>query len=95
MKTANTETLAPPTAEKPAKAKIAYIDHLKILATVLVVLHHTFITYGAPGGWYFKQPSNLKAALFPIRMAMTIFKRMASTAVTMGCSWPRHATGTT
>jgi len=69
MKTANTETLAPPTAEKPAKAKIAYIDHLKILATVLVVLHHTFITYGAPGGWYFKQPSNLKAALFP----MTVF----------------------
>jgi surface polysaccharide O-acyltransferase-like enzyme len=33
------------------------------------VLHHTFITYGAPGGWYFKQPSNLKAALFP----MTVF----------------------
>jgi len=69
MKTANTEASISLTAEKPAKAKIAYIDHLKILATVLVVLHHTFITYGAPGGWYFKQPSNLMAAKFP----MTVF----------------------
>ena len=53
MKTANIEAIAQPKAEKPAKAKIAYIDHLKVLAIVLVVLHHTFITYGAPGGWYF------------------------------------------
>jgi len=66
MKTANTETLAPLTTEKPVKAKIAYIDHLKILATVLVVLHHTFITYGASGSWYYQQKSHLRAALFPM-----------------------------
>ena len=69
MKTVNTETAEPLTVEKPAKAKIAYIDHLKVLAITLVVLHHTFITYGAPGSWYFKQPSNLMAAKFP----MTVF----------------------
>ena len=69
MKTTNSETLASPAVEKPAWAKIAYIDHLKVLAIVLVVLHHTFITYGAPGSWYFKQPSSLMAAKFP----MTVF----------------------
>jgi len=69
MKTVNTAATATLTTEKPAKEKIAYIDHLKVLAIVLVVLHHTFITYGAPGGWYFKQPSNLMAAKFP----MTVF----------------------
>jgi surface polysaccharide O-acyltransferase-like enzyme len=69
MKTVNSETVTQISAEKPASAKIAYIDHLKVLAIVLVVLHHTFITYGAPGSWYFKQPSNLMAAKFP----MTVF----------------------
>jgi peptidoglycan/LPS O-acetylase OafA/YrhL len=69
MKTVNTETAAQPTVEKPQKAKIAYIDHLKVLAITLVVLHHTFITYGAPGSWYFRQPSNLLAAKF----LMTVF----------------------
>ncbi len=69
MKTVSTETFAPLTLDKPAPAKIAYIDHLKILATVLVVLHHTFITYGAPGSWYYQQKSNLMAARFP----MTVF----------------------
>ena len=36
---------------------------------MLVVLHHTFITYGAPGSWYYQQKSNLMAAKFP----MTVF----------------------
>lgn len=33
-----------------------YLDQIKIVLTVLVILHHAFITYGAPGGWYYKQP---------------------------------------
>jgi len=32
---------------------MAYLDNLRVLVTCLVVLHHTAITYGAPGGWYF------------------------------------------
>src|ERR1700759_4163350 len=64
-----TEALAPPIVEKPQKAKIAYIDHLKILATILVVLHHSFITYGAPGSWYYQQKTHLLGAQFP----MTVF----------------------
>lgn len=49
--------------------KIIYLDHIKVLLTVLVILHHTFITYGAPGGWYYKQPTTNELALIP----MTLF----------------------
>jgi glucan biosynthesis protein C len=43
-------------APKPAdKPRLWYLDHLKVLLTVLVVLHHAAITYGAPGGWYISE----------------------------------------
>ncbi|HEY2582089.1 MAG TPA: acyltransferase, partial [Mucilaginibacter sp.] len=58
-----------PTFGKIPVAKINYLDHLKVLLTILVVLHHAFITYGAPGGWYFQQKSTQMVALFP----MTVF----------------------
>lgn len=32
-----------------------YIDRIRVILTALVVLHHTAITYGAPGGWYYKE----------------------------------------
>ena len=54
--------------EKP-KQKIVFIDHLKVVLTVLVILHHTFITYGAPGGWYYSQKTTLMGAIIP----MTVF----------------------
>jgi len=49
--------------------KINYIDNLRVLLTVLVILHHTCITYGAPGGWYFYDKSSNETAL----IAMTWF----------------------
>lgn len=54
---------------KEAKDKIVYIDNLRVLLTILVVLHHTFISYGAPGGWYFTDPTTSKPAL----IIMTLF----------------------
>jgi len=57
------------TAPPPVKSKIQYIDNLRVLLTVLVILHHTAICYGAPGGWYYKQPTNNTGAL----IAMTLF----------------------
>lgn len=56
-------------SEKRPGGKIVYIDYLKVILIVLVVLHHAFITYGAPGSWYFQQKTTLLAALFP----MTVF----------------------
>jgi len=44
-----------PAANTPQK--IVYLDHVKVLMTVLVILHHTVITYGGPGGWYWRHPS--------------------------------------
>jgi peptidoglycan/LPS O-acetylase OafA/YrhL len=32
-----------------------YIDRLRSVMTVFVVLHHTAITYGAPGGWFYHE----------------------------------------
>ncbi|HWB26436.1 MAG TPA: acyltransferase [Chitinophagaceae bacterium] len=57
------------TTALPVKAKINYIDNLRVLLTVLVIMHHTFITYGAPGGWYFTDKSTNTGAL----VFMTLF----------------------
>src|ERR1700743_3189620 len=56
---------------EPAK-KINYIDHLKVVLTILVVLHHSFITYGAPGGWYYSQKTTHIGALIPMTMFVAI-----------------------
>jgi surface polysaccharide O-acyltransferase-like enzyme len=43
-------------------SKIVYFDNLKIILTILVVLHHVFITYGASGGWYFIEKTSFTSA---------------------------------
>ena len=55
-----------------APKKIFYIDHLKVVLTVLVVFHHTFITYGAPGGWYYNQKTTHLSAIIPMTMFVAI-----------------------
>jgi peptidoglycan/LPS O-acetylase OafA/YrhL len=42
-----------------------YIDRLRSVMTVMVILHHTAITYGAPGGWFWYElhPSGSPASL--------------------------------
>jgi peptidoglycan/LPS O-acetylase OafA/YrhL len=34
------------------------IDHLRIVLTALVILHHTAIVYGGAGGWYWRQEAD-------------------------------------
>jgi fucose 4-O-acetylase-like acetyltransferase len=31
------------------------IDRIRVVLTALVIFHHTAITYGAPGGWYYNE----------------------------------------
>ena len=38
--------------ERRGHVRELYIDRLRSVMTALVILHHTAITYGAPGGWY-------------------------------------------
>lgn len=47
-------TSEPPSLGQPRPREL-YIDRLRSVMTVFVVLHHTAITYGAPGGWYYNE----------------------------------------
>jgi peptidoglycan/LPS O-acetylase OafA/YrhL len=47
-----------------------YIDRLRSVMTVLVILHHTAITYGAPGGWFWTE---LKPSATPASLVLTLF----------------------
>lgn len=65
-------TNSPQPALIQPKAKINYIDHLKVVLTMLVILHHTFIAYGAPGGWYYTQKTNLTGAIVPMTVLVAV-----------------------
>ena len=47
-----------------------YIDRLRSVMTALVILHHTAITYGAPGGWFWTE---LKPSGTPTGILLTLF----------------------
>lgn len=42
--------------EAKSSTRLLFIDNVRIFLTFLVVMHHTLITYGGSGGWYFKDP---------------------------------------
>ena len=63
----------PPSAHiKDPNYRVNYIDRLKVLMIVLVILHHTCITYGAPGGWYYFQKTTSAAAQIPMTLFVAI-----------------------
>jgi hypothetical protein len=41
------------TTEKPKKTRLFFVDNLRILLIIMLVLHHLAITYGHSGGWYY------------------------------------------
>jgi len=53
-----------------ARARMDYLDALRIFLTALVVYHHQAIAFGAPGGWYYivAKPADL-----PSIVLMTMF----------------------
>lgn len=53
-------------------SKLVYIDNIKILLTILVVLHHTFIAYNSSDGWYYTEQTSLLAARIPMTMFVSI-----------------------
>jgi surface polysaccharide O-acyltransferase-like enzyme len=52
--------------------KLFYIDNIKTILTILVILHHTVITYGGSGGWYWTQKTTCFGALVPMTMFVSI-----------------------
>jgi hypothetical protein len=65
-------TLAPEPTIITSSGKIGYIDHLKVILTVLVILHHVFITYGAPGGWYYFQKTSNEIIKIPLTLFVAV-----------------------
>jgi peptidoglycan/LPS O-acetylase OafA/YrhL len=55
-----TGTLEAETSEtdsRPCLSRLFYLDHLRVLLTVLVVLHHVAVTYGNIPIWYYTEPA--------------------------------------
>ncbi len=42
----------------PPTSRTAFLDRLRSILTILVILHHTAIMYGAEGGWYLRYPAD-------------------------------------
>lgn len=54
------------------KDRLLFIDNLRILLIILVVLVHLAITYGAPGSWYYieGQPDMISTIIFSLFVAI-------------------------
>lgn len=37
------------------KKRILFLDNIRITLTAIVIIHHILVSYGAPGGWYYKE----------------------------------------
>lgn len=62
----------------PQKPRTEFIDHLRVLLTILVVFHHAAITYGAPGGWYYREvPVNGAGTVSSILLTMFVSTNQA------------------
>jgi len=48
-------TSAPSNNTRTAQPRDLYIDRLRTIMTAFVILHHTAITYGASGSWYYNE----------------------------------------
>jgi peptidoglycan/LPS O-acetylase OafA/YrhL len=66
MPQAAIEASAPP----QTTSRDLYIDRLRSVMTALVLLHHTAITYGASGGWFWNE---LKPSSAPSSLLLTLF----------------------
>jgi hypothetical protein len=42
-----------------SKPRLLYIDNLRILLTILVIMHHLAIGYGGPGDWPYREPGEM------------------------------------
>ncbi|WP_316739129.1 acyltransferase family protein [Pedobacter aquatilis] len=60
-------------ASQSAKSdKLNYVSNIRVLLTVLVVLHHIFIAYSTSNGWYFTQKTNHVVTLLPMKLFVSL-----------------------
>ena len=41
-----------------SKARLGYIDQIRVLTIVLVIMVHAGVTYGSIGGWFYVEPGS-------------------------------------
>ena len=60
------------TTGKPKKTRLFFVDNLRILLIILLVLHHLAITYGHSGMWYYLEgrPDDLTVLVFTLFTAV-------------------------
>ena len=58
--------------EEKKPTRMFFLDNLKILLTILVIMHHTMMIYGVLGDWYFKDPNTdeVSSTIFIILSAL-------------------------
>ncbi|MEJ2668250.1 MAG: acyltransferase family protein [Deinococcales bacterium] len=59
-----------PRTQAARAARLYYLDYLRAGVVALVFLHHTAITYGASGSWYFYDAAGVSG---PIKGLLTVF----------------------
>jgi surface polysaccharide O-acyltransferase-like enzyme len=64
--------IKPLSATQQKSGKLSYINNIKIFLTLLVILHHACITYGASGGWYYKEATSRVEALIPMTLFVSV-----------------------
>ena len=52
--------------------RLSYIDSLKVLLTILVVVVHSAVTYGSEGGWYYEEATNALPAIIPLTLISAV-----------------------
>lgn len=51
-------------ASTQSSSRLLYVDNLRVFLTILVVVHHLAITYGASGSWFYSErPSTMLAEI--------------------------------
>ena len=53
----NPQPSAPPTVTSTGRLRLYFVDYLRAALVCLVILHHTAISYGGSGSFYFTEPA--------------------------------------
>jgi len=59
-------------AKKQSPARMLYIDNMRLLFTVCVILHHVALTYGAHSGWYYYENTDDAFTNLILTLLMTV-----------------------
>lgn len=83
--------MQPMVSKLTPQSRSDFLDRIRVVLTILVILHHTAIMYGAEGGWYlrYKPDSTLSGALLTLFCGVNQSFFMGMFFLLAGCFTPR------